>query len=328
MLRRCLTLGLPLGLALLLVFGSLPLPWEAKTAIFTVVVVGISIEIAHRTTQQAAGYGASGMVAGMAAMMAAMGTGLTIGYATGMVWMLGWANLAGVLAGFAHGLVMGRRYGPMAALDGAGGGVMGGLMGPMLGVMLLYQPVSLILTALLMLALQVVFSVGGVYLVAASAGAVGSSGLLYQVGRVLGAHYLTGPLEGACAPSEVPAPLPAPARQPKTPVRARRGPPRGGAQPRRSWLPLLVAGLAGTIAFLVIFGGAGLQRVRSPGSSITRADSFAAAADGEPVAATVGPDGAQQLSMTLTYPRYEPRLMEVKTGIPVRLNVEAIGEPG
>jgi hypothetical protein len=315
MIRRCLTLGLPLGLALLLVLGGTGLPWEARTGVFALVVVGLSIEIAHLTTERAAHYGGSGMVAGMAAMMAAMGPGLTIGYATGMVWNLGWANLVGVLAGLTHGLVMGRRYGPMAALDGAGGGVMGGLMGPMLGVMLLYLPTSLILTAILMLALQVGFSLGGVYLIAAAAGAVGTSGLLYQVGRILGAQYVSGPIDATdCCPA--PAPLPQSKASKSSRQRAAKS-----APPRRSWTPALIAGAAGAVAFLVLFGGAGSSSV------LTRADSFTAAS-GPPVVAMVGPDGVQQLSMTLAYPRYEPRLMEVKAGTPVRLSLEAIGDPG
>ncbi len=43
-------------------------------------------------------------------------------------------------------------------------------MGPMLAVMLLYLKTSLVLTAVLMLALQLLFSAGALYLVAAAAG--------------------------------------------------------------------------------------------------------------------------------------------------------------
>ncbi len=108
----------------------------------------------------------------------------------------------------------------------------------------------------------------------------------------------------------------------RVPKRARQG------VPRRSRVPMLVAGLAGAVAFLVIFGGAGLSRTGTDTSAITRVDSFAAAPNIQPVTATVGPDGVQQLSMSLQYPRYEPRLMEVTAGTPVRLSLEAIGEPG
>jgi hypothetical protein len=327
MVRRSLLLGVLMSLAVILSVA----PNEHRETMLTVFAVGLvlaSLEIASATTRTARAYGASGMVAGMAAMMAAMGTGLAAGYATGMIWSLGWANLVGVVVGFGHGLLMGRRYGPMAALDGAGGGVMGGLMGPMLGVMLLYQPTSLVLTALLMLALQGIFSVGGVYLVAAAAGAVGSSGLLYQVGRVLGAHYLTGPLEGPCAPSELLAVARTPARQPRAGARGRRGGSRGTAYPSRSFVPALVAVLAGALALVVVFGGTALNGAGGTFPSITRADSFAAAPNVAPVAATVSPDGVQQLHMTLQYPRYEPRLMEVKAGTPVQLSLEALGDPG
>lgn len=155
---------------------------------FVVLVIGFGLAIAFGTTRRATAYGASGMTAGMAAMMASMGTGLSIGYAAGLLWHLGWANLLGVVAGGLHGLWMGRRWGPMAALDGAGGGVMGGLMGPMLAVMLLYLPTSLMLTAILMLALQLAFAAGGLYLVAAAAGAPTGRGWFGLLGRVLGAE--------------------------------------------------------------------------------------------------------------------------------------------
>jgi hypothetical protein len=325
--RRSLLLGLLMSLAVILSVASN----EHRESMLTVFAVGLllaSLEIAYATTRQVRSYGTSGMVACMSAMMAAMGTGLATGYAAGMVWSLGWANLAGVAVGFGHGLLMGRRSGPMAALDAAGGGVVGGLMGPMLGVMLLYQPTSLVLTAILMLVLQGVFSVGGVYLVGAAAGAVGSSGLLYQVGRVLGAHYLTGPLEGPCAPSQLPVSTPAPARQPKAAPRGRRDGSRSTTRSGRPTVPMLVAGIAGALALVVVIGGTALNGAGATVPSITRANSFAAAPNVTPVAATVSPDGVQQVHMTLQYPRYEPRLLEVKAGTPVQLSLEALGDPG
>ncbi len=321
MIRRSLTLGVPLTLGMILLVSSVQLTWEAKTAIFAIVVIGLAIEIAQTTTAKAAHYGASGMVAGMATMMAAMGTGLSLGYATGMIWDLGWANLVGVLAGLTHGLVMGRRYGPMAALDGAGGGVMGGLMGPMLGVMLLYLPTSLVLTALLMLALQAAFSLGGVYLMATAAGAVASSGWLHQVGHVLGSQYQ----EVACCPLEAAAPPALTGKRPKT----RQGTSKGDTE-RRSWVVTLVAALAGALSVLVIGGtlSSDLFRGRSASAPLARSDGPTGAPAGEPAAALAEQDGVQQLAMTLRYPRYEPRLMEVKVGVPVRLTLQAIGDPG
>ncbi len=293
-------------------------------------VMGLAWAIATRTTSKAAHYGASGMVAGMATMMAAMGTGLSVGYAAGMVWELGWANLVGVLAGFTHGLVMGRRYGPMAALDGAGGGVMGGLMGPMLGVMLLYLPISLVLTAILMLVLQTAFSLGAVYLVAAAAGAVGSSGVLYRVGQVLGADYLTQPIEQQVyCPPESPTSEAGPAKRPKLTKSSRSVSP-GTAGQRRPWLATGVAVVSGALFVLILSGGAGLDpfRTRSSAAPAAESGSFAQAAQAQPTVASVGQDGVQELKMTLRYPRYEPNLMEVKAGVPVRLTLEAIGNPG
>jgi hypothetical protein len=321
MLRRSLLSGVLIALAALLLVAPNG-NREAEFLVFAVGLILASVEIAYTTTRKAASYSASGMVACMAAMMAAMGTGLAAGYATGMVWSLGWANLVGVVVGFGHGLLMGRRYGPMAALDGAGGGVMGGLMGPMLGVMLLYQPTSLVLTAVLMLVLQAVFSLGATYLVAEAAGRVGSSGLLFRIGQILGAQYLSGSLqETACSPSEA-----LPAKTAPVPRRkAKRAPSRQESR-SGSRITTAIVAVAGAFAFLVLTGGFGAL-TSNTGSTLS-ADSFAPGTTAPAVQATVGQDGVQQLSMTLRYPRYEPRLMEVKAGTPVQLSLEAIGDPG
>ena len=321
MVRRSLLLGVMVSLAALLLVG----PNEHQQAMLTglaAVLVLVSFEIAHATTRQITSYGASGMVACMAAMMAAMGTGLAVGYGAGMVLPLGVANLVGVVVGFGHGLVMGRRYGPIVALDGAGGGVMGGLMGPMLGVMLVYQPTSLVLTAILMLALQVVFSLGGAYLVAEAAGRVGSSGLLFQVGRVLGAQYLTGSLQDSvCCPPEaepVKPPTPRKSRRKREPAPAVS---RSGAR-----LTTAVIAVVGVLAFLVLTGGLGT--LTSNLGATTSADLFGADPTTPPIQASVGQDGVQELTFSLRYPRYAPQLMEAKAGVPLRLTLETVGDPG
>ncbi len=322
MLRRCLTLGVLLTLAAFL-FTAVQMQSETRTVVFAVVAIGISIVVATTTTRSAARYGASGMVAGMATMMAAMGTGLSTGYATGMIWDLGWANLVGVLAGGTHGLVMGRRYGPMAALDGAGGGVMGGLMGPMLGVMLLYLPTSLILTAILMLGLQAAFSVGGVYLVVAAAGAVAPSGMLHRVGHALGSQNQE---VSCCQPGPAFHQTAAGDRAASSP--SRRDAAVSGPQPRQR-LAVAVAALAGALVALFFIRGPGSDLVGARGaSSSSRSAEAPAALAVQPVVATVGEDGVQQLTMSLRYPRYEPRLLEAKAGVPLRLTLEAIGDPG
>ena len=321
MIRRSLLSGVVVALAALLLF----VPTGNRDAELTVFAVGLilgSLEIAYATTRKTVHYGASGMVAGMAAMMAAMGTGLAAGYATGMVWSLGWATLVGVVVGFGHGLVMGRRYGPMAALDGAGGGVMGGLMGPMLGVMLLYQPAGLVLTAILMLALQAVFSLGATYLVAEAAGRVGSSGLLFRVGQILGAQYLAGPLqETACAPSEA-----QPARPAAPPKARRRRGPAPTATRSRARLTVAIAAVAGALALLILTGGFGA--LTSSSGRPTSADLFAPDPATPPVQATVAQDGVQELTISLSYPRYTPRLLEARSGTPLRLTLETVGDPG
>ena len=320
MLRRSFLSGVLVALAALLLLvpnGNR----ETELIVFAVGLVLASLEIACTTTRQTASYGASGMVAGMAAMMAAMGTGLAAGYATGMIWSLSWANLTGVVVGFGHGLWMGRRYGPMAALDGAGGGVMGGLMGPMLGVMLLYQPTGLVLTAILMLALQAVFSLGATYLVAESADRVGSSGLLFQIGRVLGSQYLTGPLEdAACCPAD------AQPAKPAHPSKGKRKRAHVNAAPARARLAPVVIAVAGVFAFLLLTGGLGVLTTRT--GSTTSAGLFAPGSTTPPVQATVAQDGVQELTLSLSYPRYSPRLLEARAGVPLRLTLEAVGDPG
>jgi hypothetical protein len=321
MIRRSLLLGVLVALAALLLF----VPNGAREAELIVFAVGLilgSLEIAYATTRRTAFYGASGMVAGMAVMMAAMGTGLAAGYAAGMVWSLGWANLVGVVVGFGHGLIMGRRYGPMAALDGAGGGVMGGLMGPMLGVMLLYQPTGLVLTAILMLALQAVFSLGAAYLVAEAAGRVGTSGLLFRAGQILGAQNLTGPLQdAACAPPE------AQPAKPTTPSRGRRKRvPTPTVVRSRARIATAIAAVAGAFAFLILTGGLGV--LTSNTGLTTSADLFAPDSTTPAVQATVAQDGVQELTISLSYPRYTPRLLEAKSGLPLRLTLEAVGDPG
>jgi hypothetical protein len=286
---------------------------------FMVMLIGLSLWIAVSTTRRVAHYGASGMTAGMAAMMAAMGTGLTLGYAVGMRADLGWATLLGVLAGALHGLLMGRKFGPMAALDGAGGGVMGGLMGPMLGVMLLYLPASLLLTALLMLILQAAFSLGAVYLVAAANGAVGSTGLLHQVGRLLGSQYQA----VECCPEE---PV---VRTPQPRPKEKKATTKGGVtvskrQHRLLWTATGLIGGAG----VVMLGASLLTLLPGFPSRAGTVPWPQESASGPAVVAPTGPDGVQQVALSLSYPRYEPELVQVKAGVPVRLTLQAMGDPG
>ncbi len=365
---------------------------------FVALVIGYALTIAAVTTWRAERYGASGMTAGMASMMAAMGTGLSVGYAAGMLWHLGWANLLGVLAGGLHGLWMGRRWGPMAALDGAGGGVMGGLMGPMLAVMLLYLKTSLVLTAALMLALQLLFSAGGLYLVAAAAGGAVGVGWLGLLGRVLGAqgsridaaedHYgLLGVPSDATTSEIAEAFLVQSRRVAQDPQRAARvtaalgvlsdpvrrarydaarleemaccdpqpsgstsagtGDGARGKRARRKERQLAAAAAAHTarretgllalavaLAALVLLGNGLLftppagrtANVPVPSSG---ARAGAASTDGAREATPEASSAqVQEVAMSLRYPSYEPSLVEVRRGVPVRLTMEAIGDPG
>ena len=287
---------------------------------FAVLLAGFAV--AYLTMRRTARYNASGMVTCMAAMMAAMGTGLSIGYAAGMVWDLGWANLAGVLVGASHGLVMGRRYGPMAALEGAGGGVMGGMMGAMLAIMLLYFPGSLAFTALLMLVLQIALGIGGVYLVAAAAGAIAPSGWLHRVGHVLGAQYQ----EVACCASS-PAARPAQSARQSEPSRTPRDRRGKDAAKRSSRAPVVIAAGVGGLASLLVTGILSVDPLGGRPTSVAWTDGAATDAR-QATQAEVGADGVQQLKLSLRYPTYEPRLLEAKAGVPLRLSLEAIGEPG
>ncbi len=364
---------------------------------FVALVIGYALTIAAVTTWRAERHGASGMTAGMASMMAAMGTGLSVGYGAGMLWHLGWANLVGVLAGGLHGLWMGRRWGPMAALDGAGGGVMGGLMGPMLAVMLLYLKTSLVLTAVLMLALQLLFSAGALYLVAAAAGGAVGVGWLGLLGRVLGAqtsrtdtaedHYgVLGVLTDATTSEIAEAFLLQSRRVAQDPRRAARvtaalgvlsdpvrrarydaarleemaccepqpsgsraagtgDVPHGKRARKREREQAAAAahtarretGMLGVVialAALVLLGNGLLFTPPAGGSANVPVPSSGAPAD------AASGDGAgdatpaassaqvQEVAMSLRYPSYEPSLVEVRRGVPVRLTMEAIGDPG
>ena len=283
----------------------------ASLALLAVLVAGASITLALITAWRVSRYGAAGMTASMAAMMAAMGTGLSVGYAAGMVWDLAWATLAGVAAGFGHGLWMGRRYGPMAALEGIGGGAMGGLMGPMLSVMLIALPLGMAWTALLMLALQWAFSVGAIYLVAAAAGQAPATGPLAWAGWLLGAHLV--PEEAVQDPRE-PAPAPWPGPRPPVP-RQRAHVPAGTRSGRR---PL------GGVAIAVL--GAGALAAAYAARAVTtgsKPDS-----DATPVVSQVGPDGVQDVQLTLQAAYYGPSVVEVRRGLPTRVTLTAVGEPG
>lgn len=268
-----------------------------------------------------------GMTASMAAMMAAMGSGLSIGYAAGLIATLGWATLAGVLAGSMHGLWMGRRYGPMAALEGFGGGVMGGLMGPMLAVMLLYLPTDLLLAGVLLLALQLALNAGALYLAVEAAGAAPTTGWLRFVGRLLGADAAA-----ACEPCEEPSqPVPTARRgrsAPVAPVRSvpAAGPAGASAANRRSSLlggAVLVGG-----ALAVVFAVDRAITAQQPAGASGQGGDENGFGLGKPVVADAGPDGVQQVAMKLRAPQYEPKLVQVKQGVPVKLTLEAIGDPG
>ena len=112
--------------------------------------------------------------------------------------------------------------------------------------------VGLVLTAILMLALQLVFSPGAIYLVAESAGRVGSSGLLFQIGRVLGSRYLTGPFaDAACCPPD--AQTTRPAHPPKS---KRKRAPVHVASTRMRLAPVAIT-VAGVFVILLLTGGPG-----------------------------------------------------------------------
>ena len=289
----------------------------------TAIMLGLSVAIAVFTSRTAARYGATGMAVGMAAMMAAMGTGLASGYGAGTEWDLGWATFVGVLAGGIHGLVMGRRHGPMAALDGAGGGVMGGLMGPMLAVMLLYLPLSLASTALLMLLLQTLFSAGAVYLVAAGANAPEARhGWLGMLGRVLGAGQgITDVVEKHGVPTPVTV-----AKEPRRRVDRTASKPtlnHGANWGNRVTIAFVVV----TVGFgAVVFTGWPVDLLAGTQQGALTAQSFAP--DVPAVAPTISSNGVQLVAMTLRAGRYEPRLVDIKAAAPVRLSMEAIGDPG
>ena len=268
---------------------------------------------------------------------------------------------------------------------------MGGLKGPMLAVMLLSLPSSLLLTALLMLALQAIFSVGAVYLVAAAAGGLAPVGIWHRlVGSLLGArstavpagqdHYATLGIpsdasvtdvaeafvalsrraaddpQRVAAAQEALAVLSDPLRrarydaarleqlaccpeatastatsQPQYPQTGRSAPRTTSA--RSGWQGAFVTAAAAVAGGAVVYFGVALARdALQTGATPPSNPSSAGATGAQPVRtpdSAVAPGGeVQQVSMTLRYPRYEPALVEVKRGVPVRMTLQAIGEPG
>lgn len=295
---------------------------------FALLTIIAAFLLALGVTWQVHRYNATGMTACMAAMMPAMGSGLALGYGVGMIWGLGTATLIGVLAGMLHGLWTGRRFGPMAALEGIGGGVMGGLMGPMLAIMLLFKS-SLLPTAVLMVALQLVLNVGAFYTVAAANG-IAHTGWLGLVGRVLGVSRLDS--EEACAHDETPALVTEPQRRSRRtrPAEAQR---LAAERGRRQKVATAIVSVG--ISALVLAGGGWFMRNHSQTASqaselvpavATSATAPQAASDVSPVAGSAGQK--QGVALTLDYPRYSPSVLEVQHGVPVRLSIKAKGDPG
>ena len=295
---------------------------------FALLMITAAFLLALGATWQVHRHTATGMTACMAAMMPAMGSGLALGYGVGMIWGLGMATLIGVLAGMFHGLWTGRRFGPMAALEGIGGGVMGGLMGPMLAIMLLFKS-SLLPTAVVMLALQLVLNAGAFYAVAATNG-IAHTGWLGLVGRVLGASSPES--ENACAHDESPVQVTGSQRHSR---RARQAEAQRLAAERARRQKVATAVVSVGIGAFVLAGSGwlALNHAETPSEASGLAPTAAtnvtapqAASAASPAVASAGQK--QEVALTLDYPLYAPSLLEVQHGVPVRLSIKANGDPG
>lgn len=299
---------------------------------FALLTITAAFVLALGATWQMHRHTATGMTACMAAMMPAMGSGLALGYGIGMIWGLGMATLVGVLAGMFHGLWTGRRFGPMAALEGIGGGVMGGLMGPMLAIMLLFKS-SLLPTAVLILALQLVLNAGALYAVAATNG-LAHTGWLGLVGRMLGAPGLDS--EDACAQNAPPALVAKPQRHSR---RTRQAEVQQLAAEQAQRKKVATVAISVGMSALVLAGSGWFilnhaqTASEASGLALAPAPAVASNATAPPATSAASPVTAsagqkQEVALTLDYPLFAPPLLEVQHGVPVRLSIKANGDPG
>lgn len=110
-----------------------------------------------------------------------------------------------------------------------------------------------------------------------------------------------------------------------TPSGARATPATGAARRPALARIAMAAGAAGVVGAAYVAAtaarGADSQVQRAPGSP------DGAGASGS-VSAPVGEDGVQQVNLTLNAPYYGPALTEVKRGVPVRVTLTAVGDPG
>lgn len=90
---------------------------------------------------------------------------------------------------------------------------------------------------------------------------------------------------------------------------------------------MVVAVGLGGLAVLIVTGIFGVAPLGGRSTGVAWTENPATEAH-QATQAAVGADGVQQLGLTLRYPSYEPKLLEAKVGVPLRLSLEAIGEPG
>ena len=139
---------------------------------------------------------------------------------------------------------------------------------------------------------------------------------------MLGADNVAGSqADPACEPVAATRPQPVPARR----ERAKRASTPQPATGRPATTTILTGVVGAVTIVLVLIGMTASGAVNGPDPQ--------SGSTGQPSAepatqATVAADGAQELTMQLQYPRYAPRVMEAKAGVPLRLTLEAIGDPG
>jgi hypothetical protein len=251
-----------------------------------------------------------------------------------------WGNLFGVVLGLTLGAYFGRAGGLMGIMDGAMGGVMGGAMGAMLSVMMVFPREGLLWTGVLLGLIYVAGMVGLVALIEQSApGHAALHRVLPMFTRAVAEEIA----EEAEAAME---------RSPNSQRRAKRIPvqPAGRSQNRsirkqqRNISSVLLLGSVAVAAVLVVLTwwalsadtsqpgqpGAGTLRPTNSGF-VGAAGETQAQLEQQAVVAQIGADCTQTTDVVLNSStfQYEPKVIKVKQGIPVRFNLSAInGDPG
>jgi hypothetical protein len=295
----------------------------------------------------------------MTGMMAGMTMGMLNGFLLGfgaaaaaVAFVIGpamfWGNVFGILFGLGLGAYFGRAGGLMGVMDGAMGGLMGGSMGAMLAVMLSFPDWALLGTGALLGAVYLVGMFGLVLLIEKSAPEHAAlhrlapwftRAVATEVEEVTAAAEAGGRAAppGMTGPRRVVRP-PAPAQA--APAARSRRVPSPSEQPL-AWGGVMLATLMVLGALVLLTnprGGAFASSAANPASSLQgRTDTgvplqpeFVQQLQAKAVTVPLK-DGRQTLDVLVngSTMSYTPGVIQVKRGVPVRLNLAITGaDPG